>query len=218
MKKLIIKLLFISLTMATSINSFANDIKKEDSIIEKIDQNSEVFKNSMLSEEDLNIQEKLIQKLNDVYFSKNNYNQEAFQEMFTNFIVLGFNKAAFLVLNDTNTKIDLNKPNSQGITPLIASAISNLEGGNVEMAKYLLEKGVDPNQTVKNNIPAISLAAVQDNYKVISLLILNNANFMAKDNLEMYPIDYAFKNKSEKSALILKNALDIHIENIKSQK
>lgn len=215
-KNIINTIMGIGIILTSSNNLMAEDSIHE-TILKEINFESEIFKNSIMSDEDINIENQLIQRMNEVYFDKENYNEDSLHEIFVNFILLGFNNAAFKILNNDNVNIDINKANTNGIKPIIASAISNIEGGNVEMAKYLLDKGANPNETVKNNIPAISLAAVQDNYKVVSLLILNNANFMAKDNLEMYPIDHAFKNNSEKSALIIKNALDIHIENIRNK-
>lgn len=166
------------------------------------------FKNAPLSENDQKIQEEAIKEIKKKYIDANNYNVEELNEYFGDAIVLGFNKLADMLLNDPKAQININRYNNNGFTPLMLSAMTEIEGGNVEYARKLINAGADPDQlSLKNQVPVISLATTTDKYKVVTLLIFAGANFLKVDDMDMAPIDYAFKYNAVRSANILKEAI-----------
>ena len=185
--------------------------------------NNEIEINQKLSQDDIEIEKKIIFSISENYF-KNTLNETESNELFSiyvNLIMQGFNKAAETIWqfseSNENFNIDVNGYNSKGITPLISASISQLNGGNVEYLNLLLNRGANPNKTTKNNqISPLSLAATQDNYKTVYLLIKNKANFLKIDSFGMRALDYAKKHDSYKSELILLKAMqkarDIMIE------
>lgn len=184
----------------------------------EIDYNSPFFKNAELSDVAKKHQKASIKKLDEKYFSIENYNQEELNELFTSFISLGMNDAADYILNNKKVKIDLERYSEQGLTPLMASAIAPIEGGNVEYAKKLIDLGVDINKGTKNtDITPTSLASNVNNYKVVGILIFNGALFMKEDKLNFRPIDYALRNNSVESAKIIKEALTEQLKSINNK-
>lgn len=198
-----------------------------DSIKERLNKlikpNNPFFKNSELTKNDKILEDEMIKNVHEKYLDKKNYNVEELNTLFGDFIILGFNDAADLLFNTKEAQININRYNASGFTPLMLSAISNIEGGNVEYAKKLIEAGANPNQlTLKNNIPVISLAAHRDKYKVVALLVFSNANFLKVDDLGMAPIDHAFRTSSVRSAEIIKEAIllqtDQYVKNKETKK
>lgn len=217
----------ISFAYADNVNQETNnktEIVKEalktentESIKETLDKlikkDNPFFKNPTLTEKDKILEDEMIKNVHLKYLDNKNYNVEELNTLFGDFILLGFNNAADLLLNTKEAQININRYNSSGFTPLMLAAISNIEGGNVEYARKLIENGANPNQlTLKNNIPVISLAASMDKYKVLTLLLFSKANFLKVDDLGMAPIDYAFKNSSVRSAQIIKEAILLQTE------
>ncbi len=180
-----------------------------------------ILTNQKLSQEDIETEKFIIEALDKVYFSKESLNKEEKFELFSEYvrnIVRGYNNAAEAIwdysINNDDFNIDLSYYSKSNITPLMAAGISELEGGNVEYAILLLERGADPNQTTKkNNISTISLTAVQDNYKTLTALILAGANPLKKDDMGLTAYDYAKKHDSEKSILIILNIIESFINN-----
>lgn len=214
----------ILLALAISSNVYANENvtsvnqnipETNKSIEEIVKSDSAFFKNEPLSEVSAERQKEEIKKLKEIYFDKNNYNQEELFELFVSFISLGHNDAADLILDNKNVKIDINGFSSNGLTPLMAAAITPIKGGNVEYTKKLIDLGADVNKgTVKADYSPISMATTVNNYKVVAYLILKGALFMKKDKLEYMPIDYALRNNSVESATILKEALSVKLKEV----
>jgi ankyrin repeat protein len=209
--------------------AFANDTTTDvrDSRDEKtkvvttgvIDYNDAFFKNEDLNAEQKVFQEKAITNLKKKYLDAKNYNEEELNNLFTSFISLGLNDAADAILNDKNVKIDLNRYNTNGLTPLMAAAITPMKGGNVEYAKKLIDLGVDINKGTKNaDVSPMSLASTMNNYKVVAVLIFNGALFMKEDKMNFRPIDYALRNNSLESAQIIKEALTQKLSKIRKEK
>lgn len=184
-----------------------------------IDYNDAFFKNEDLNAEQKVFQEKAITNLKKKYLDAKNYNEEELNNLFTSFISLGLNDAADAILNDKNVKIDLNRYNTNGLTPLMAAAITPMKGGNVEYAKKLIDLGVDINKGTKNaDVSPMSLASTMNNYKVVAVLIFNGALFMKEDKMNFRPIDYALRNNSLESAQIIKEALTQKLSKIRKEK
>lgn len=212
MKKIITAILLSTTTFIANADTLKQEtqVSKIETIIK--DQN-QIFINEPLSSTALDFQKKSIESMKIKYFDQNNYPKEELHNLYVSFISLGLNEAADYLYNNKNVQIDINEYNENGFTPLMAAAMAPIKGGNVEYAKKLIDLGADINKGAKRTeISPISIAANVNNYKVLSLLIVNGALFMKADKLEYRPIDYATKNNSVESALILKEALSLKLK------
>ena len=84
----------------------------------------------------------------------------------------GYNKAAhqFYLEMKGHADFDINMADKAGLNALVASAISDVAGGNVEYAQFLLREGADMTYTVRgHSVP--SMAIRRDNYKVLNLFL-----------------------------------------------
>jgi ankyrin repeat protein len=212
-----------SLVMANENNTNQNNTTAEFS--EKIenfkkDENMQnLLTNQELSQEDLEIQSRIISYLEEQYFSKKVWTKEDKYDVFSTYvdaIQIGYNDLADSIwnysLSDENFNIDLSYYSKRNITPLMAASMSEIEGGNVEYAIKLIELGADPEQTTKkNNISPLSLSAVNDNYKVLTALIVAGANPLKKDDMGLTTYDYAKKHESQRSTLILLSVMESFI-------
>jgi ankyrin repeat protein len=207
MKKIITAILLTT----TAIISNAETLTPDTTIVkveETVKRSQQMFVNEPLSATAIEFQKKSIESIKTKYFENNHYPKEELQSLYISFISLALNDAADYVYNNKNVKIDVNEYNENGFTPLMAAAMAPIKGGNVEYAKKLIDLGADMNKgSKKTEISPLSVAANVNNYKVLSLLIFNGALFMKADKLEYRPIDYATKNNSLESALILREAL-----------
>lgn len=219
MNKTILALFISSLSFGVMANEIVN-VNDSDKIETKVINNTmELFKNEPLSSQSIEFQKKAIESINKKYFEKNNYPKEEIQNLYVSLISLGLNEAAEYLYLNPNTKIDINEYSSEGFTPLMAASMTSIKGGNVEYAERLIKLGADVNKgSKKTEITPISIAANVNNYKVLSLLIVNGALFMKADKLDYRPIDYATKNNSLESALILREALSEKIKEIREKK
>lgn len=164
-----------------------------------------LFENDPLTVEEKNNQKKIIENLkNGLLEDIVSKGKEV--EYFTKYIVRGYNDAADIILPFVE---NINDKNEDGLTPLMASSISTLNGGNVEYAKKLIEYGVDINLTNNEvgNVTPLSFALVRDNYKVVTLLIVNNVKYDLKDDNGLNSFDYALKYDAVKSSIILNSML-----------
>lgn len=195
------------------------DDKKELTIEELYKQDRVIFRNEPLTPASADIQKKEIESIKAKYFDTNNYNQEELNNYFVTFIMYGHNEAADYLLANKNVKIDVNRYNNDGFTPLMGAAIAPIKGGNVEYTKRLIDLGADINLgTVKTDISPVSMATNMNNYKVVAYLILNGALFMKKDKLDYMPIDYALRNNSYESAKIIQEALSVKLKEVNGNK
>lgn len=224
MKKTILALFISTISLGAIANeSISSETfsKEEPKKIENniIKNKMDLFKNEPLSEQSIEFQKKSIESINKKYFESNNYPQEEIQNLYVALISLGLNEAAEYLYLNPNTKIDINGYNENGFTPLMAASMASMKGGNVEYAERLIKLGAEVNKgSKKTEITPISIAANVNNYKVLSLLIVNGALFMKADKLDYRPIDYATKNNSLESALILREALSEKIKEVEERK
>ena len=206
-------------TQSVFTNETKVNFKERIEALKNNESSKNILQNQELSKEDIETEKFIIEALDKVYFSKEKLNKDEKFELFSEYvrnIIRGYNNAAEAIwkysLNNDDFNIDLSYYSKSNITPLMAASISDLEGGNVEYAIKLLERGADPNQTTaKNNISTISLATVKDNYKTLTALILAGANPLKKDDMGFTAYDYAKKHESEKSILILLNIINSFI-------
>lgn len=188
---------------------------KKVTVEELASKNSEFFKNEPLSKVSAEQQQLEIKVLKEKYFDKQNYNEQELNDLFNSFIAFGHNEAADLILNNGHVKIDVNRYNETGYTPLMAAATAPIKGGNVEYAKKLIDLGADVNLSSKGTqFSPISMATAVNNYKVVGYLILKGAAFMKYDGLGYMPIDYALRNNSLESAKIIKEALTVKLREV----
>lgn len=199
---------------ATAIQDIAVPAKKM-TAEELANSNSAFFKNEPLSDVSAEQQKLEIQHLKAKYLDVKNYNEVELNELFNSFIAFGHNEAADLILNNGNVKVDVNRYNEKGLTPLMAASIAPIKGGNVEYAKKLIELGADVNlSSTGTEFSPISMATTVNNYKVVAYLILKGATFMKADKLGYMPIDYALKNNSLESAKLIKEALTVKLREV----
>lgn len=206
-----------ALILSTAITTVYADDKVEpkanENIVKVITELTENYEAPKLTDVEIEYQTEAIKKIDELYFDKENYNQEELNELFVNFITIGLNGAADHILNNENFKLNIEGYNEKGITPLIAAAMSNIEGGNVEYAVKLIKLGADVNKGARgSNISPTSFTAITNNYKVLAVLIASDAKFMKEDLLDYRPIDYAIANNSEESASVLANALSARVK------
>lgn len=180
--------------------------------------NAAFLKNEPLSAVSAERQQAEIKVLKSKYLDNKNYNEVELNELFNSFIAFGHNEAADLILNNGNVKVDVNRYNEKGLTPLMAASIAPIKGGNVEYAKKLIGLGADVNLSSKGTeFSPISMATAVNNYKVVAYLILSGATFMKPDKLGFMPIDYALKNNSLESAKIIKEALTVKLKEVRTK-
>jgi hypothetical protein len=167
-----------------------------------------------------------MQALVDAWIEKtpeeiDSYSTERIFELWVQLIMRGFNFAADMLYDELKTRdgFDVDGQVSKGITPLMATALSRIYGGNVEYAKKLVERGADPHSlvlvpgdesTVSEDVEVnlIQLSLERDNYKVIAYLISQGVNFMTlPDNDEILILQQATEQKSYKSAYIIFEAV-----------
>lgn len=188
-------------------------IEVKDSDIEMLDSLMSGYKSKPLDNDHIQYETDSIAKLEELYFSKGIYTGKDIEELFVNFISMGLNKAADYIIDNENVDIDVNGFNEKGITPLIATAISVIEGGNSEYAVKLIKMGADVNLgTELNEMTPASFASITDNYQTLAIFLASGAKFMKIDRLDYRPIDYAIANNSENSAAILSEALSARVK------
>lgn len=167
-----------------------------------------------------------MQALIDAWIEKSpeeieNYNTDRLFELWVQLIMRGFNFAADMIYDELKTRdrFDVDGQLGNGITPLMATALSSVYGGNVEYTRKLVELGADPHslilvpadsETVDEDVEVnlIQLSLERDNYKVIAYLISQGVNFMTlPDNEEILILQQATEQKSYKSAYIIFEAV-----------
>lgn len=162
-----------------------------------------LLSNDELKNTNKKLQSKIVSNLNNGLLDDLKKDKEKLFETYIDFIVSGYNEAAFILESEIE---NFEKENKRGVTPLMASAISIIDGGNVEYAKRLIEKGVNINQKTErsNGATALMLSMVKDNYKVATLLFLNNVDYKTKDKNGNNVFEYAIKYNAIKSMIIIK--------------
>jgi ankyrin repeat protein len=84
----------------------------------------------------------------------------------------GYNRAAtkFHEKMIQHADYDINMPDKAGLNALVAASISDVAGGNVEYAQFLLANGANGEYKVRgHSIP--SMAVRRDNYKILNLFL-----------------------------------------------
>lgn len=177
--------------------------------------NPDFFKTSERIKADIEAEEILLQGFKDKVLPRKEYMKEAdynymMNDYFVNALNSGHRNLADLILFDSGTKIDLNFMSKSPIkNPLLAIATNDsYDGGDVEYFIKLVKLGANPSfLTNKNKISIMGMAATVDNYKIVLYLTTLGENPMHLDNYEYYPLDYAVRNDSYKSILILTNVI-----------
>ena len=169
-------------------------------------QNKEnVLKNSKLSQVNKNYQYTIIKNLKENKIKEYKGNKEKLYKIWFKLIIFGFNDAADLIYHELDDAelLDVNYVSKDGLTPLIASSISKIKGGNVEYANKLISLGANVNLSSKKLSPS-QASVLYDNYKVLFLLLSKKSNYLQKDENKKNLIELAFLHKSVKSLYVLK--------------
>jgi ankyrin repeat protein len=149
-------------------------------------------------------EEKIIENLNNGLLTELEKSYSILNEQWITLIIHGYNKAADMLYSSLSKmeEFDINTPNKNGINALMATTMSKVPSGNIEYAIKLFERDIDPNYEFKNTT-SMDIAIKKDAYKIVILLIKNKVNFV-KNKEGIYYFDIALKNKSLRSAYILK--------------
>lgn len=108
--------------------------------------------------------------------------------------------------------------NSVGYLGMTALSLASIEYGNLEMIKYLLEKGADINVKNEDGSTALMTASMYGNLEIIKYLIENGADINAKDNDGSTALIYASKwGNLETVEYLVKNGADINIKDIENK-
>lgn len=180
---------------------------------------SGLMKNTPLEESELiemqAIADTLIEQTKE---KKASYDYDKLYSMWVQMILKGYNVPADIMYEELRSRkqFNINKMSSGGLTPLMASSMSPLYGGNVEYAELLIERGADPlilitlpsDGKVEVHVNQIQLALQRDNFKIVALMISKGVNFISNpDNEEVLLLSEAMTQKAYVSASILKQAL-----------
>lgn len=198
-------------------NDFKNfDIKKEMEI-EKGNikhlylKNPELFTTNNRNSEDLELESLMIEKFKEKFFDKKeDYSQEEYDELMNSYFVdalkTGNRNLADEILFNSGANIDLEYMSKNPINnPLMAIASSfAYDGGDIEYFIKLVKMGANPSfKTDGSRMSLMSLAANVDNYKIVLYLISIGENPMYLDDFDYYAMDYAVKNDSTRTIIIL---------------
>lgn len=173
--------------------------------------NPEMFKTSERIEADLEVEKMIASKFKELYFDqKDSYDSNEYNKMMNGYFVdalkAGHRNLADDIFYNSGAEIDLNyMSDSPKNTPLMAVATSfAYDGGDIEYFIKLIKMGADFTYlTETNKVSLMSLAASVDNYKIVFYLAMIGENPMHLDGFDYYPLDYAQKNDSHMSTLIL---------------
>ncbi len=111
-------------------------------------------------------------------------------------IIFGFNDAADIILNEIKKEGDFNpnKTNDNGVSLVMAAAMSELTNGNVEYLIKLIEEGADYKNPI-NGITPIQVAVKRDNVKVVVALIEKGVSIFANENNKVDLFTFALNVK-----------------------
>lgn len=112
-----------------------------------------------------------------------------------------------------NKNFDINyKRNTQSTSVGVAVLLSAVRLNYIEIAKALLENGVNPNETINDITSPLSIAVYHRKFEMAQLLLQNHANPNAIDLYDATPLFYAtVKNDYELVKLLLLNKANPNI-------
>ena len=174
------------------------------------------FINSPMSEEHIEMHASVMEKMASGALDSE-INGPSNVDFVVNMVVMGFNDLAHYVIKEKN--IDLNSSSSEGMSLLKATIVSNIKGGNTEFAKYLLDNGVNAvGDDETSGLSYVSLAAKEDSWKVMGLLIEAGANFAKRDANKMNSYDYAKQARAAGSLYLLNLYIERALEIMQLEK
>jgi ankyrin repeat protein len=166
-------------------------------------------KNAPLSSEHRTIQKGLVKNLKDGQLQELKKDDALFK-YWNRFIIMGYNEAANILLDELkkSDSFNVNVTTKSGLSPLMAASMSEVVGGNVEYAQILINLGANVSYTNKG-ISVASVAVARDNYKVLSILLLNGIDPLEKNAKGHYLFEQALSQtpKATRSAYLLKEML-----------
>lgn len=207
-----------ALTMeeAQSIKQVQTLISEENSNIQKIYlKNPEFFNTNDRVKSDVEMEDMLIEKFGEMYFSqKEIFDETEYTNLMNGFFVdalkSGHRNLADKILFESGANIDLNYMSSNPINnPLMAVATSfAYDGGDIEYFMKLVQMGADFTYTTEqNNVPLMSLASAVNNYKIVLYLAMKGESPMHLDGFDYYPMDYAVRNDASQTILTLSSII-----------
>ncbi len=190
-------------------------------IAEQTEGKKGLFKNTPLSQAQMIEMQAIVDALiEDQTENGSKYKFSKLHEIWVQMIIKGYNVAADLIYERLITfpQFDVDYRDSGGLSGLMAAALSDIYGGNVEYAKKMIALGANPQilidvqgasekeDSVKINL--IQLALGKDNYKVVGLLIVNGVDYLfIPDSEEVLILHSAMEQKAFKSAEMIRQAI-----------
>lgn len=147
-----------------------------------IDNKQGYLKNNKLSADSQVEQELMIENLNSGLLDELEEKNELYKALHS-MIIFGFNDAADIILDriESTGKFNPNKTNENGVSLVMASAMSDLTNGNVEYLTKLIDKGAEYKKPI-NGITPIQIAIKRDNVKVVVALIEKGVSIFENEN------------------------------------
>lgn len=181
-----------NLDQFTSIKSIAEDLNNKDFLRAIRDHYSNLYlkkdfltKNNYTSEQ-IMLKEQIHFTLINEKMSKIENNFDLAFDIWVKMIESGYNDSANMIYDviKNNPKFNINNKSKDGLTPFMASVVSNLNGGNVEYFIKLKEIGVNLDNDDK--IKLIRLTLLNDSFKVLYVLLRDSEDIsnVALSNLQ----------------------------------
>lgn len=114
------------------------------------------------------------------------------------------NIAVNQILDNNNTKLNVNVSSNLGNTPIMYASGK----GYTETVDKLLEKGANVNAVNNNGITALMMASGNGHKKIVEALLSAGADIKAVNNMGKTAIDFAALNDHENIIKILKDKLN----------
>lgn len=146
------------------------------------------------------------------YLPNNQYDEELKRRFF---LIMQDNNLNELKNFSQQNNLPLDIKNNEGEN-LISVIIKNDNTGEIEKLntiKFLLANGIGPNNLDKNDVTPLHLSAFYNLPLITDLLIKNNANINALDNLGRTPLHYAFLNEYHNCESSVENIFSTNKEN-----
>lgn len=183
------------------------------------------FKTSQRVKADIEMEDILIEGFKKNVFPRSEYmDKNDFDNMMSDYFVnalnSGHSRLADEILFNSGATIDVNfLSDSPKKNPLAAVATYNgYDGGDIEYFVKLVNMGANHSYlTEKNKVSLMGLAAAMDNYKIVLYLAMLGENPMHLDGFEYYPLDYASKNNSNRTIIVLTNIIEEYKKQIEAR-
>lgn len=171
--------------------------------------------NVVLLDYDKKIQDSLVNELKNGKLDAIKNDKDIMYEYFIKMIKKGYNDAADILLTQLQNDPDfnINKQNSKGLTPLMATALS-IDGGNVEYFKKLIHLGANPNQKTDEGFSMTMVSVANDSFKIFYQLLRSDVKILEEKYNEKNIMDYALSREKIPQRVIF--VVDRYLDKVKN--